>query len=42
VNVAAAIEWAVIERVVELHGGAVEADTGGAERSVRLTLPVQH
>jgi len=41
-NVAAAIEWAVIERVVELHGGAVEADTAGPERSVRLTLPVQH
>lgn len=41
-NVAAAIEWAVIERVVELHGGAVEADTAGAERSVHLTLPLQN
>ena len=41
-NVAGAIEWAVIERVVELHGGTVEAESASAERSVRLTLPIQH
>jgi light-regulated signal transduction histidine kinase (bacteriophytochrome) len=41
VNVAATIEWAVIERVVELHGGMAQADTTGAERTVRLTLPVR-
>ena len=40
-NVAATIEWAVIERVVELHGGSAAADTAGAERSVRLALPIR-
>jgi hypothetical protein len=40
-NVTAAIEWAVIARVVELHGGSADAETAGAERTVRLTLPVR-
>jgi hypothetical protein len=38
--VAAAIEWAVVERVVELHGGTVEA-SDGPERWARLRLPVR-
>ena len=41
-NVAATIEWAVIERVVELHGGNAQSDAAGAERSVRLTLPIRY
>ena len=40
-GVAAAIEWAVIERIVELHGGTVEASTAGAEHAVRLRLPMR-
>jgi len=40
-SVTAAIEWAVIERVVELHGGTAQADATGAERTVRLALPVR-
>ena len=35
------IEWAVIERVVELHGGIVEASAVGSERTVRLKLPIR-
>ncbi|HWP64756.1 MAG TPA: hypothetical protein VNO26_02440 [Candidatus Limnocylindria bacterium] len=40
-GVAGAIEWAVIERIVELHGGAVAADVAGTDRTVRLTVPVR-
>jgi hypothetical protein len=40
-GVSAVIEWAVIERIVELHGGTVETSAAGAERVVRLSLPVQ-
>lgn len=40
-GVSAAIEWAVIERIVELHGGTVELCAAGAERAVRLRLPIR-
>lgn len=39
--VAAAIEWAVIERIVEAHGGTVELVATASERCVRLRLPVR-
>jgi hypothetical protein len=38
-TVGATIEWAVIERIVELHGGAVEVQ-GESERRVQLQLPI--
>jgi signal transduction histidine kinase len=41
VSVAATIEWAIIERVVELHGGSVDATATGGECTVRLRLPVR-
>jgi signal transduction histidine kinase len=40
VSVGAAIEWAVIERVVELHGGSIRAETG-EDRRVTLRLPIR-
>jgi signal transduction histidine kinase len=41
VSVAATIEWAIIERVVELHGGTVDSTAAGGERTVRLMLPIR-
>jgi hypothetical protein len=39
-SVAGAIEWAIIERIVELHGGAVALDVTPQQRSARVQLPV--
>jgi hypothetical protein len=39
-SVAGAIEWAIIERIVELHGGAVTIETTPSQRSARVQLPV--
>jgi len=40
-SVAATIEWAIIERVVELHGGSVDAAAAGEDRTVHLRLPIR-
>jgi len=40
-SVAATIEWAIIERVVELHAGSLEASAAGGERTIRLRLPIR-
>jgi len=40
-SVSATIEWAVIERIVELHGGTIDASAPGSERAVRLRLPIR-
>jgi hypothetical protein len=40
-SVASTIEWAVIERLVELHGGTLALGHVGADRTVRLELPIR-
>jgi signal transduction histidine kinase len=40
-SVGTAIEWAIVERVVELHGGSVEVIGGAAEPGIRLHLPIR-
>jgi signal transduction histidine kinase len=40
-SVGAVIEWAIVERVVELHGGSVDVIGAGAERGIQLHLPIR-
>lgn len=40
-SVAATIEWAIIERVVELHEGTVDSTAAGGDRTVHLKLPIR-
>ena len=39
-TVGAAIEWAIVERIVDAHSGSLVKDVGGAGCSVRLQLPI--
>jgi hypothetical protein len=38
--VGAVLEWAIVERVIEAHGGSVETGLVGSARSVQLRLPI--
>ena len=41
VSVAASIEWAIVERLVDRHGGTIAASTTAGDRAVRLELPIR-
>lgn len=38
--VGAVLEWAIVERVIEAHGGSIETRATGSERNVQLRLPI--